>query len=64
MEERQHAHDFVVAGKRKYLRHLPDIGQHVVVRQHYAFGIAGAAAGKNNGRQIIGGAFLCAHGPL
>src|SRR5579864_1329844 len=61
MEERQNAHEFVFARKRKHLRHLPNIGQHVMMREHHAFGLARASAGKNDGSQIVGGALPRAH---
>src|SRR5947209_10142703 len=48
MEEWQDAEDFVVPAQHEYLRHLPDIGGDVAMREHHAFGIARAAAGEDD----------------
>jgi hypothetical protein len=53
MEERQDAEHFVGTVEHEYLRDLPDIGDDVVVREHYALGIARASTGKNHRGQIV-----------
>ena len=54
VKERQHADDAVVLVDPEQLCDGFDIGNDVVVREHHAFGHAGAAARKNNGCERIG----------
>src|SRR5580658_3984448 len=53
MEERQDAEEHVAAIELHRLRHLLDIRNDIEVREHYAFGLARAAAGENDGREIV-----------
>jgi len=56
MEERQNAQYFVTAIEHEDLRHLANVGEQIVMREHYAFGFAGAAAGEDDGSQAVRGA--------
>src|SRR5207248_9445306 len=60
VEERKYAQDAVVLIQGKYLAHLLDVGGDVEVRQHYALGVAGRAAGKNHRGQIVDAGSLTA----
>ena len=53
MEERQHAHKAVVAVQAEDLFELLDVRADVVVAEHHALRLAGAAAGEDDGRQVV-----------
>src|SRR6266852_3106453 len=55
MKEWQDAQDFILATQHEDLRNLADVGEYVVMGEHHAFGIAGAATGKNHRSQIVRG---------
>ena len=53
MEERQDAQETITVVQSEHLFELLDVRADVVVAQHHAFRVAGAAAGENHGGQII-----------
>ena len=53
MEERQHAHKAVRPVQAEDLLELLDVRADVVVAEHDAFGIARAAAGEDDRRQVV-----------
>ena len=55
MEEGQDAEEDVAFGEHEGLGHLVNVGHDVVMREHHAFGFAGAAAGENDGGEIVEG---------
>ncbi len=58
MEERQDAQETIPAIQSENLFELLDVRADVVVAQHHAFRLAGAAAGKNHRGQIVQPGFL------
>src|ERR1035438_1064730 len=64
VEERQDAENLVSAAEHENLRYLLNIRRDIEVRQHHALWIAGAAARKDHGCQIVdgtlGGNVFCA----
>ena len=55
MEEGQDAQKDVAFREHEDLPHLLNVGHDVVVREHHAFGFAGAAAGENDGGEVVEG---------
>ena len=53
MKEGKDTQQRIVSIEHEHLAKLLDVGHDVVMRQHDAFGLAGAAAGKNHGGQIV-----------
>ena len=53
MKEWQNAEQPLIFVERDDFAALLHVGEQVELRKHDAFGFAGAAAGKNNRRQII-----------
>ena len=53
MKKRQDAQEPVVAVQIKHLIHLFNVRADVVMREHHALRLAGAAAGKNHGGQSV-----------
>ena len=53
MEKRQNAENAIAFAKAKHLLQLRDVRSDVVMGQHHALGIAGAAAGKNDRGQRV-----------
>ena len=60
VEERQNAKNAVASAERKRLPQLLGVGDDVVVREHHALRIARAAAGENDGGEIVERALLLA----
>ena len=57
MEERQDAQETIMVVQSEHLFELLDVRADVIVRQHDAFWLAGAAAGENHGGQIVQAGF-------
>jgi len=52
-KKRKDAEDLVMAVQHEDLRDLLDVGADVVVGEHDALGVAGAAAGKDDGGEVV-----------
>ena len=57
MEERQDAQEAIVVVQAEHLFELLDVRADVVMGQHHALRVAGAAAGENHGGQIVQAGF-------
>src|SRR6185437_15270027 len=57
VEERQNAQNFLLTAEQKYLIELLGVGSNVVMSKQNAFGIAGAAAGEDDGGNVVKGRF-------
>src|SRR5579872_4634806 len=53
VKERQDSEHSIISAQHENLGDLADIGQNIVVRKHHAFGVSGAAAGKNDRREVL-----------
>src|SRR5579863_4054851 len=57
MEKGQDAENLVVPVEHEDLRNLLNVRRDVVMREHDALGVSGAAAGKDDGGQVVDIAF-------
>ena len=65
MEEGQNTQEPVLGAEVEQLSELLGIGTDIVVREHDPLGVARAATGENDGRQVIEAAgFAPAHGSV